>query len=156
MKNTLILTLVLFLSIGLLSCSDDPYYFEDDFSTVPASYDTTTAAKTVHSSGLVVFTHEIGSGPFSITERDRVLLFYTFRLGDGTIVQSTYANARTTPDEFGIATTIRGFREGLVGAKEGAKISLVIPPALGYGNNPTSPYYADTLYYDVLIQTILE
>jgi FKBP-type peptidyl-prolyl cis-trans isomerase len=157
MKNYLLFSLALVLSIGLIACNDkDPFFFEDDFSTVPPPYDITTATKDERPNGLIVYTHDAGSGQFTITERDRVLLFYTFRLENGTIVQSTYANGRTFPDEFGLSTTIRGFREGLVGAKEGSKLTLVIPPSLGYGDSPNSPYRTETLYYDILIQTILD
>jgi len=157
MKQTFFFSLAIFIAIALTACNDnDPFFFEDDFSTVPPPYDITTAAKEIRSSGLIVYTYEAGSGPFTITERDRVLLFYTFRLSNSTIVQSTYANGRTFPDEFGLSTTIRGFREGLVGAKEGSKLTLVIPPSLGYGDSPNSPYRTDTLYYDILIQSILE
>lgn len=157
MKQTSLFAFAILIVIGLAACeTKDPFFFEDDFSTVPDPYDTTSATKEVRSSGLVIFTHEVGSGQFSITERDRVLLFYTFRLKDGTIVQSTYANGRTFPDEFGLSTTIRGFREGLVGAKAGAKLTLVIPPSLGYGDSPNSPFRTETLYYDILIESILE
>jgi FKBP-type peptidyl-prolyl cis-trans isomerase len=156
MKQSWILISALLLTIALAGCDDDPFYFEDDFSTVPAPYDTTTAERIVKSNGLIIYIHSTGVGEFTLTERDRVLLYYTFRLKDGTIVQSSYSNGKFFPDEFSLATTVRGFREGLVGAKNGARRTLVIPPALGYGSSPNSPYQRDTLYYDVLIDTILE
>ncbi len=156
MKKTWIIFSALFITVTLASCNEDPFDFSDDFSTVPAPYDTTTAERIIRPNGLIIYIHSEGIGEFTLTERDRVLLYYTFRLKDGTIVQSTYANGRFFPDEFTLSGTVRGFREGLVGAKNGARRTLVIPPALGYGDSPTSAFRNDTLYYDVLIDTILE
>ena len=156
MKQTWILFTVLIISITLMSCDEDPYYFEDDFSTVPAPYDTTSAERIIKDNGLKIYIHSEGVGEFVITERDRVLLFYTFRLKDGTIVQSTYANGNQISNEFSMTSVVRGFREGLLGAKNGSRRTLVIPPHLGYGDSPTNQYRADTLYYDIFIDQILE
>lgn len=157
MKNYLILLALATLFVAFTGCDEnDPFFFEDDFSMVPAPYDTVGVSRDVRANGLIIYTQDPGSGDFSINERDRVLLFYTFRLRDGEIVQSTYANNRTLPDEFNMSTTIRGFREGLIGLKEGGMRTLIIPPALGYGNSPGSPFQTDTLFYDVKIQAILE
>ena len=135
MKQTWILFTVLIISITLMSCDEDPYYFEDDFSTVPAPYDTTSAERIIKDNGLKI---------------------YTFRLKDGTIVQSTYANGNQISNEFSMTSVVRGFREGLLGAKNGSRRTLVIPPHLGYGDSPTNQYRADTLYYDIFIDQILE
>jgi len=156
MKNYWILIIALIFTVSLSACDEDPFSPFDDFSTVPDPYDTTSAERIVKPNGLIIYVHSEGMGDFSLTERDRVLLYYTFRLKDGTIVQSTYANGRFLPDEFVLSTTVRGFREGLVGAKQGARRTLVIPPALGYGTTPGHQFEQDTLYYDVLIDTIVE
>lgn len=156
MKNISILSFALFITIFVASCSEGPLFWEDDFSTVPAPYDTTTAERIIRPNGLIIYIHSEGMGDFRITERDRVMLYYTFRLKDGSIVQSTWANGNLFPTEFTMATTIRGFREGLLGAKQGERRTLVIPPSLGYGDSQSSPYRSDTLYYDVLIDTIIE
>lgn len=156
--NLLLIAIPLLLIAGLsTSCDDtDPFSFQDDFSMVPEPYDTLSADLEVRANGLRIFTHEEGDGLFGITERDRVDLFYTFRLSDGDIVESTYANGNTFPNSMNLPTTIRGFREGLIGKKEGGTITLVIPPALGYGSDPNSPFQNDTLYYDILIDRIIE
>lgn len=157
MKKLLSLFAVCAVIFVLQSCDDnDPFSFRDDHSTVPAPYDTSGVEREVRPNGLIIYKHDEGSGDFTITERDRVLLFYTFRLADGTIVQSTYSNGRVTPNEFQMSGMIRGFREGIVGLKEGGKRTLVIPPPLGYGNDSRSQFRNDTLYYDVLIDRILE
>jgi peptidylprolyl isomerase len=157
MKNYLILLVLAAMFVAFSGCdTTDPFFFEDDFSMVPAPYDTLGVPREVRANGLKIYTQDPGSGEFAINERDRVLLFYTFRLRDGKIVQSSYANNRTLPDEFSMATTIRGFREGLIGLKEGGMRTLVIPPSLGYGASTTSQFRTDTLFYDIKIHAILE
>ncbi|MCC5926246.1 MAG: FKBP-type peptidyl-prolyl cis-trans isomerase [Bacteroidetes bacterium] len=143
--------------ILLAACDEtDPFSFQDDFSFVPEPYDTLTASREIRPNGLIIYTHEEGSGSFTITERDRVQLFYTFRLSDGTIIQSSYANANTFPSTMNLPATIRGFREGLVGKRNGAKVTLVIPPSLGYGNDRNSPFREEVLFYDILVVQVLE
>lgn len=157
MKKTPLLLAIFSLIIVLAACDDrDPFSFQDDFSFVPEPYDTLTAVREARSNGLIIYTHEEGSGNFAITERDRVELFYTFRLADGTIIQSTYANANTFPSTMNLPATIRGFREGLVGKRNGARVTLVIPPSLGYGSDRTSPFRDETLFYDIRIVRIVE
>jgi peptidylprolyl isomerase len=157
MQKLPFLLTALALVVLLTACDEtDPFSFQDDFSFVPEPYDTLTASREVRTNGLLIYTHEEGSGNFTITERDRVELFYTFRLGDGTIIQSTYANANTFPSTMNLPATIRGFREGLVGKRNGAMITLVIPPSLGYGSDRTSPFREETLYYDILVSRVVE
>jgi hypothetical protein len=149
--------IILAVLILMNACDDsDPFSFVDDFSMVPEPFDTVGVAREIRSNGLVIYTQDLGSGDFAITERDRVFLFYTMRRSDGTIIQSTYANGRVMPNEFLMGNTIRGFREGLIGLKEGGMRTLVIPPALGYGNDPRHALSRDTLFYDVLIDIIAE
>jgi hypothetical protein len=149
--------IILAILISLNACDDsDPFTFVDDFSMVPEPYDTLGVERQVRSNGLIIYTQDPGSGDFSITERDRVFLYYTMRLSDGKIIQSTYANGRVLPNEFLMGNTIRGFREGLVGLKEGGKRTLVIPPSLGYGSDPRHALSRDTLYYDILVDIIAE
>lgn len=157
MRYSFPLAVALIMIVAVVACDEtDPFSFQDDFSMVPEPYDTLSVDREVRSNGLVIYRHDEGSGQFTITERDRVFLYYTFRLADGTIVQSTYANNRLEPNEFLISSTIRGFREGVVGLKEGGKVTLVIPPNLGYGGDPQSQFRNDTLYYDILIDRIAE
>ena len=62
MKQTWILFTVLIISITLMSCDEDPYYFEDDFSMVPAPYDTTSAQRILKDNGLIIYIHSEGVG----------------------------------------------------------------------------------------------
>jgi FKBP-type peptidyl-prolyl cis-trans isomerase len=157
MKRLLLFLIVCIVAVALVACdTEDPFNFQDDFSTVPAPYDTSGVNKAVLGGGLIIYTHNPGEGPFTANVRDQVRLFFTFRLKDGTIVQSTWANGRTDPDLLMLPTTITGFQRGIEGLKEGGRRTIIIPPALGYGNTTNSPYREDTLYYDIDLVTIVE
>lgn len=158
MKHFFPYLLVIGFALALLSAcnTDDPFSFRNDFSTVPDARDTTGVTRIVRSSGLVIYVHDPGAGPYSITERDAIQLFYTFRLTNGEIVESTYANGQTFPSTLDMRGVIRGFREGLVGIKEDGVVTLVIPPSLGYGNSQNSPFRNDTLLYEIEVVRILD
>ncbi len=142
--------------LALAAC-DDPYDFTPDLTTVPARFDTTAAIrKEVRPGGLRVYTISEGTGLDRITEMDQVLLFYTLRLMDSTIVQSTWANSGISPDRFNLPNTIAGFRNGLAGARAGDRLVIVIPPELGYGNSPTSTLRDQTLWYDIEVTEVID
>lgn len=159
MKRVLLFLIVCVIALALTACdSEDPFNIQNDFSMVPAPYDTTGVDKVVTQGGLIIYTHNPGEGEFTVTERDRVALFFTFRIKKGDkmeIIQSSYANGRIFPDELNLATTVVGFQRGLVGLKEGGRRTLVIPPNLGYGNT-NNRFRNETLYYDVDLVQILD
>ncbi len=129
-----------------------------DFKTVPAAYDTTAAVvKFYRADGLKVYTILPGTGDLTVSEVDRVRMFYTLRKMDGKIQESTYANGNTQfPTVLTMSSLIRGFREGLLGQKKGARVVLIIPPALGYGTNPSHPLRNETLRFDIDITEIVD
>lgn len=129
-----------------------------DFSTVPAAYDTTSAAvKFYRADGLKVYTILPGAGDLSVSEVDRVRMFYTLRKTDGKIQESTYADGNTLyPTVLTMSSVIRGFREGMIGKKQGARVVLIIPPALAYGNNPSHALANETLRFDIDITEIVD
>lgn len=62
---------------------------------------------------------------------DQVTVHYTGRFMDGTKFDSSVD--RGQPATFGLGQVIKGWTEGLQLVKPGGKIKLLIPPALGYG-----------------------
>ena len=59
-----------------------------------------------------------------------VAVRYKGMLTNGNVFDQT-----TTEDAvFEVGLTVRGFANGLLNVKEGGKITLYIPPTLGYGN----------------------
>ncbi|GHD48252.1 peptidylprolyl isomerase [Streptomyces mirabilis] len=66
-----------------------------------------------------------------------VLVQYKGVLWDtGKEFDSTYSSGRLA--SFSLQQVVKGWAQGLTGKKVGSRVLIVIPPALGYGNNPPS------------------
>jgi FKBP-type peptidyl-prolyl cis-trans isomerase FkpA len=80
---------------------------------------------------------------------DQVTITYAGYLKDGTLFDS-----RSTPTQLALASTVQGFRDGVVGMRAGGVRKIVIPSALAYtwqgrpDTNPPIPRNA-TLVFDV-------
>ena len=140
---------------------DEENPFVLDFSTVPPPFEIGNAPLVTTESGLGYHVIREGSGPFSVTRRDNVQVFFTGRLTNGEIFDSSYSNGRTFPSTFvDLGTLIDGFREGLIGMREGEQRVLIIPPSLGYGDitsrsNRNFRFRNDTLVFDIELDAIL-
>lgn len=153
-RNTLIVSILLLFTI---SCGgEDPFLFEDDYSSVPDPFSTSGVTPDTSESGLVVYELALGdtSSPINVGIRDRVTVFYTGRKTNGEIFDSSYKNDQTSPTSFTVATVIDGFTEGLLGMYEGGKKVLIIPPNLAYEGTSNS-LRNDTLVFDIEIETII-
>ncbi|WP_155057546.1 FKBP-type peptidyl-prolyl cis-trans isomerase [Streptomyces blattellae] len=65
---------------------------------------------------------------------ESVLVQYKGVLWDGKEFDSSYGrNALTS---FGLEQVVKGWAQGLTGKKVGSRVLIVIPPDLGYGDNP--------------------
>jgi len=156
-RYSILAALLLFVTLNACDWNSGYQFRPPDFTTVPAPYDTTSAHKFNRADGLNVYTLDEGSGDFTITEIDRIYVFYTLRTMDGKIQESTYADGNTTnPVILTMSSLIRGFREGLLNKKAGSKVVLIVPPALGYGNSSDHRFRADTLRFDVDIKSIFD
>ena len=167
--NPILLFALLMASLlGLQACGDNSTGVQPppDFSTVPAAYDTSEAvSKVTQDNGLIIYTISESDSPLAgVVARDAVRIYYTGRKTDGEIFASSYANGNTSPAQFSnlfpqSSSLIEGFREGLMGMREGEKRTIVIPPSLGYGESrPGTNGFDlrnDTLVYDVLLDEIL-
>lgn len=139
------------------SCAgDDPFTFEDDFSTVPDAYSTEGITPDTTESGLVIYTISEGdtTSQIDVGIRDLVKVFYTGRKTNGEIFDSSFKNSQTFSTQFTVANLIDGFTEGLIGMKEGEKRVLVIPPNLGY-EGTTNALRNDTLIFDIELEIII-
>ncbi len=141
-----------------ISCGDgtSSYYYEDDFSTVPDPYSTVGITPDTSDSGLITYTLENGSGPFTVNIVDDVLVFYTGRKTNGDVFDSSFKNSSTSSSQLTVTSVIEGFKEGLLGMKEGEKKILIIPPSLGYGNSSGSTLQNDTLIFDIQLELIVK
>jgi FKBP-type peptidyl-prolyl cis-trans isomerase len=149
------------LVIATASCGDWNSGFQfkpPDTSTAPAPYDTTNAVRKVYrADGLKIYTVIEGTGTIQISEVDRIYAFYTLRKTNGTVQESTYSDGNTTvPTLLSMTSLIRGFREGMIGQKQGARVVLLIPPALGYGGVANHALRNDTLRFDIDVTSIFD
>ncbi len=83
-------------------------------------------------SGLYYIEEEKGSGPQPKTG-DKVKVWYTGKLLDGTVFDAS--SKRNRPFEFvlGKGRVIKGWDEGIAMMRQGGKATLIIPSTLGYG-----------------------
>ena len=71
-----------------------------------------------------------GVGP-KPTARELVLVHYSCKLTDGTVIDSSYE--RGSPDVLGVRDVVRGFREALQRMSVGSHYLVTVPGRLGYG-----------------------
>lgn len=73
---------------------------------------------------------------------------------DGKIFDSTNIDGTLTPAEFNLAEVIKGWTEGLTGAKEGSIRKLVIPADKAYGSSPQPGQPAGPLTFIVEVKSV--
>jgi FKBP-type peptidyl-prolyl cis-trans isomerase len=169
MKQSLVkyYLLTILLSVAFFNACDEENPFQRrpyDFSTVPDAYDTLQAIRTQDlGQGLRVHIIEPGITPEAdgVTMNDRVELFYTGRFTDGEIFDSSYRDGFTQPLSNNVTGFIDGFSFGLIGATEGEKRTIVIPPIYGYqdfssANNTGRRFRGETLIFDIELVQILK
>ncbi|WP_439240144.1 FKBP-type peptidyl-prolyl cis-trans isomerase [Lonepinella sp. BR2474] len=98
-------------------------------------------------SGLVYRIEKAGEG-VAIKPEDTIKVHYTGKLPNGTVFDSSVE--RGEPVEFVLNQLIPGWIEGLQLIKKGGKIELVVPPALGYGDQDMGQIPANsTLHFEL-------
>ncbi|MFN1834087.1 FKBP-type peptidyl-prolyl cis-trans isomerase [Balneola sp. MJW-20] len=135
------------------SCDDDPFA-GPDLSTVPDPLSIQGINPVTSESGLITYELDEGEGPLEVTIRDFVGYKYTLRLTNGRIVESSYSNGNTDPVFRNVRNHIEGFKEALLGMKEGGVKVIFVPPSIGYGNNENSDLRNDTLRFDLELTSI--
>jgi len=82
---------------------------------------------------------------------DRILLDYTGLLADGSTFDQGSADF-----VIGDETVIKGLEEGMTGQCAGEKITMIVPPSLGYGDTPSDKVPAgSTLYFIITLNGII-
>lgn len=172
--------LVLFLAAILFiqGCEDDPLNNsrELDFSDAPDPYELSQADTSyTMENGVEIYIIEEGNTPFETVSRDEITLYFTGRKSDGEIFDSSYLNGSEQPNPIHLSSVrkamenipqndpvppqVEGYREGLIGMKEGEKRVIIVPPSLGYDDdNPGINSFDlrdETLRYDVELDRIL-
>lgn len=144
MRKFLICGLVLTI-VAIQSCNKDTNYSDecpylDQTITVPAEeltkletfLDTSGIDATEDARGFYYKIETLGSGAAIADPCTQVGVKYKGKLTNGTIFDQTIDNARV----FMIGQLIWGWRKGLPLIKQGGKMTLYLPPTLGYGPQP--------------------
>ncbi|MBK8900134.1 MAG: FKBP-type peptidyl-prolyl cis-trans isomerase [Anaerolineaceae bacterium] len=145
-KRFLLWALLLGLALAACGPAVPP---EDADSTTPSGEEgEAESGSRVTASGLEYIEIEEGTGQQAMSG-DLVSVHYTGTLEDGTEFDSSEGG---DPIQFvlGQGSVIPGWDEGIALMRVGGKAELVIPPALGYGDQDYGPIPGgSTLYFDV-------
>ncbi|MEO6455967.1 MAG: FKBP-type peptidyl-prolyl cis-trans isomerase [Ginsengibacter sp.] len=134
-------------SLGILMClfsgclkpkDTDKCNFPDSSLVAPAnetgdvqSYLTTNSiSASQHSSGFFYKVNNQGTGPAIVNLCSNLLVKYTGKLVNGSVFDSTGTGTAT----FQLGQLIPAWQKGLPLISKGGKITLYVPPTLGYGN----------------------
>jgi FKBP-type peptidyl-prolyl cis-trans isomerase FkpA len=144
MRKLLICGLVLTI-VAIQSCNKDSNFdqecpYTDQTVTVPAEelakletyIDTSNIDATEDARGFFYKIETLGSGTAVGDPCTQVGVKYKGKLTNGNVFDSTTENARV----FMLGQLIWGWRKGLPLIKQGGKITLYLPPSLGYGPQP--------------------
>ena len=106
-------------------------------------------------SGLEYIEMKAGTGAQAMAGKT-VSVHYTGKLQDGTIFDSSVSRNEPITFRLGVGQVIKGWDEGIALMKVGGKAQLVIPSALGYGENGAGGVIPPnaTLVFDVELITV--
>ncbi len=106
--------------------------------------------------GLQITDVVVGTGP-EARSGQTVAVHYTGTLPDGTIFDSSKDRGQPFSFTLGTGQVIKGWDQGIVGMKVGGTRTLIIPPALGYGDRGTGPIPPNaTLHFEVELLAIVD
>ncbi len=91
---------------------------------------------TQHPSGFFYKITQVGSGQAVVNLCSKITIKYVGKLTNGTIFDQTTAGATAT---FTLGQLIIGWQKGIPLISSGGKITLYIPPSLGYGSGGSGP-----------------
>ncbi len=150
--SRLLLVLPLLLAVWTSCDSSNPY---DPYRTVPPPYDIAGKQKVTLPNGLVYYVVQEGTGEETVQLRSTVDIYYTGRLTNNRVFDSSYLYGSMIPAQLYLPNNIKGFNYGAVGMKVGEKRKVIVPPSLAYGDTPGHQYQKDTLVFDLEIDFIL-
>merc|ERR1711942_394507 len=87
---------------------------------------------------------------------DMLSMHYTGTLEDGKKFDSSYDRSEPFKFQIGVGQVIKGWEEGVLGMCVGEKRKLIVPPALGYGDQGAGDIIPGgaTLFFDIeLLET---
>ncbi|HEY0779602.1 MAG TPA: FKBP-type peptidyl-prolyl cis-trans isomerase [Gemmatirosa sp.] len=84
-------------------------------------------------SGVYYHDDAVGSGPVAVAN-STLSYYYTGYLANGRTFGTNQGSQSPLTVVLGAGQVVRGFDRGLLGIRQGGRRHLIIPPALGYGN----------------------
>lgn len=97
---------------------------------------------------------QVGTGP-EVKSGDTISIDYKGTLPDGTVFDSSYERGQPFETQIGVGQVIKGWDEGVIGMQVGGKRKLVIPPAMGYGEQDMGTIPPNsTLIFEVELREI--
>jgi peptidylprolyl isomerase len=103
---------------------------------------------------LQIVDEKIGTGA-AVTSGDTININYIGTLTNGTKFDSSYDRKQPFTTQIGVGQVIKGWDEGVIGMKVGGKRKLIIPPALGYGDQTVGSIPPNsTLIFEVELEGI--
>ena len=89
---------------------------------------------------------------------DMLSMHYVGTLESGAKFDSSYDRSEPFKFQIGVGQVIKGWEEGVLGMCVGEKRKLIVPPALGYGDQGAGDIIPGgaTLYFEVELIEILE
>lgn len=152
-----IISAVIILTVLFISCSksNDKCTFNDSTIVAPASevtdlqnyLNSQSISATAHPSGFFYKINVVGTGTAISNLCTNVSVKYKGKLTNGTIFDSTATGASST---FVLGKVIPGWQKGVPLISKGGKITLYIPPSLGYGGGVAGPIPANSkLIFDI-------
>ena len=147
MKKILLAFLII---ASLASCSKDKECKYDECGVkAPASeiqnlqayLQANNIVATEHCSGIYYTIQQQGTGTRP-TACSAVSVYYKGTLTNGTVFDQTQTGS---PASFNLGGLITGFKNGLLQIKTGGKVTVYIPPSLGYGSSASGPIPANSI-----------
>lgn len=146
-----------FIILSICSCSkkDETCNQTDSNITAPASeiadvqgyLFANSITATQHASGFFYTISQPGSGSAVVNLCSNITIKYVGKLTNGTVFDQTTGSETRT---FELGNLIPGWEKGIPLISSGGKITLYIPPSLGYGNNPNGIIPANSiLIFDI-------
>jgi FKBP-type peptidyl-prolyl cis-trans isomerase len=136
MKRPLtLIALVSAAAMGVAACDKDPTNVDPRNVTFAPELGIDLNAMTRLPSGLYYQDVEEGTGSTASTG-NIVRAYYRGWLPNGTLFDQRQPPAEPFRFQLGVGMVIAGWDEGVTGMRVGGVRKLVIPPSLGYGNQP--------------------
>lgn len=152
MHRFVVLTTVLLMALA--GCGDDPTEIDVRDVTFAPELGVDLDAMIRTASGLYYQDLEIGSGNTAVPGR-WVDVLYRGWLADGTLFDEAQDPNDPLVFRLGVGMVIRGWDEGVRGMQVGGVRRLVVPPSLGYGDQPRGPIPANSvLVFEVRVLSI--